>query len=161
MTWFREMELGKGTLGYKGETQEYYDSKRGLWTWTRMAIVAVLLGIGVMFALGSFSTTSTGTVTAVNAEGSQITVTTPDGRTGTIGVPTGTAPAVGTSEVVSILPWGRMVGGDITEQARWTGGAFILAGLVVAGWGVYRTATGYVAPTTVIAPELHGAGDRR
>ncbi len=157
----REHELGKGTLGYQGETQEYYDSKRGLWKWTRLAIVVVLLVLGALFFAGSFSTVASGTVTAVNQDKSECTVVLADGRTGTVVVPLGTAPSVGSAQVVSVLPWGRMVAGDITSQARLTGAMFLVAGLVVAGWGIYRTMTGYVAPTTVLAPEHHGVGDPR
>ena len=52
-TRFPEHQLGAGTLGYKGETREYYDSKRGLWAITRWVIVGLLLLVGAMFAWAS------------------------------------------------------------------------------------------------------------
>jgi hypothetical protein len=43
----REHQIGKGTLGYKGETAEYFESKRGLWDHFRWVLAAICLVLGV------------------------------------------------------------------------------------------------------------------
>lgn len=52
----REMQLGKGTIAYKGESPEYYAGKRGLWHRVgRPAFVVFLAIAGVIFLYASFT----------------------------------------------------------------------------------------------------------
>ena len=87
-TRFPEHQLGAGTLGYKGETREYYDSKRGLWAVTRWVIVGLLLVVGAMFAWASSAPVVSATVVSATEQPGTATnlvvVRLPDATVGTV-----------------------------------------------------------------------------
>ena len=123
-TRFPERELGKGTLGYKGETREYYDSKRGLWDVPQAA------------------------------EGTDVvSVRTADATTGDLVVATASAPEVGSTTSVVALPLGRLAPYDGTAPGRSTALVLLVAGGCMAAYSAYRVARPKAAVTTVLAPD--------
>lgn len=162
-TRFPERELGKGTLGYKGETREYYDSKRGLWDVARWVIVGVLLALGAAFLVASLSPVVSATVVSVTpqaAEGTDVvSVRTADGTTGDLVMATAFAPEVGSTTSVVALPLGRLAPYDGTAPGRSTALVLLVAGGCMAAYSAYRVARPKAAVTTVLAPD--DAYDRR
>ncbi len=137
----REMELGKGTIAYKGESPEYYAGKRGLWHHVgRPAFIAVLTIAGLMFLYASFTSSAVGTVTAFTpselGDKSSVSVVLPDGATGQVRVPYTETFAPGDEITVSVLPFGRMVYGSDEQQARYVGIAFLLGAGAMLAWGI-------------------------
>ena len=136
-----EMQLGKGTIAYKGESTEYYDGKRGLWQrYGRWAFVAFLALAGLIFLAASFTTSAVGRVTAVAPDptGNAVvaTVVLPDGNAGDVLMPVGTTWVAGDPITVSVLPLGRIVYGNDAEQARLVGIMFLAGAAVMVAWGV-------------------------
>ena len=137
----REMQLGKGTIAYKGESQEYYAGKRGLWQhYGRVGFVAFLAIVGLLFVYASFTMHAAGHVTSFtpgehNDKGT-ITVVLGDGREGSLLVPYSETFVPGDPITVSVLPMGRMVYGNDAEQARYAGIAFLLGAGVMVAWGI-------------------------
>ena len=137
----REMQLGKGTIAYQGESTQYYDGKRGLWQrYGRWAFVAFLTIAGLIFVFASFTTPAVGRVAAVapDSTGNAVvaTVALPDGRQGDVLMPVGTTWVTGDAITVSVLPLGRMVYGNDAEQARLVGLIFLVGAGVMVTWGV-------------------------
>jgi len=137
----REMQLGKGTIAYQGESTQYYDGKRGLWQrYGRWAFVAFLTIAGLIFVFASFTTPAVGRVAAVapDSTGNAVvaTVALPDGRQGDVLMPVGTTWVTGDAITVSVLPLGRMVYGNDAEQARLVGLIFLVGAGVMVAWGV-------------------------
>ena len=137
----REMQLGKGTIAYKGESQEYYDGKRGLWQrYGRVGFVAFLAVAGLLFVYASFTLSAVGQVTSftpgeLNDKGT-VSVVLTDGREGSLLVPYSESFVPGDKITVSVLPMGRMVYGNDAEQARYAGIAFLLGAGVMVAWGI-------------------------
>jgi len=137
----REMELGKGTIAYKGESPEYYAGKRGLWHRVgRPAFVACLAIAGLLFLYASFTSSAVGTVTAVTPgeldAKSSVSLVLPDGGTGQVLAPYTETFAPGDQITVSVLPLGRMVYGNDEQQARYVGIAFLLGAGAMLAWGI-------------------------
>jgi hypothetical protein len=137
----REMELGKGTIAYKGESREYYAGKHGLWHRVgRPAFIAVLALAGLIFVYASFTTAAVGTVTAFTsgelADKSSVSVVLPDGATGQVLVPYTETFTAGDQITVSVLPFGRMVYGNDAQQSRYAGIAFLLGAGAMLAWGI-------------------------
>ena len=137
----REMQLGKGTIAYQGESTQYYDGKRGLWQrYGRWAFVAFLTIASLIFVFASFTTPAVGRVAAVapDSTGNAVvaTVALPDGRQGDVLMPVGTTWVTGDAITVSVLPLGRMVYGNDAEQARLVGLIFLVGAGVMVTWGV-------------------------
>jgi hypothetical protein len=137
----REMQLGKGTIAYKGESKEYYDGKRGLWRrYGRAAFVALLTLVGLVFLYASFTMSAVGHVTSFTpgeaAGKGTVGVVLTDGREGSVLVPYSETFVPGDQITVSVLPMGRMVHGNDAEQARYAGIAFLLGAGVMVAWGI-------------------------
>ena len=137
----REMQLGKGTIAYKGESKEYYDGKRGLWQrYGRGAFIAFLTIVGLLFLYASFTSAAVGTVTAFTpgqlADKASVSVALSDGATGQVLVPYTETFAPGDPITVSVLPLGRMVYGNDAQQARYAGVAFLLGAGAMVAWGI-------------------------
>ena len=137
----REMELGKGTIAYKGESPEYFAGKRGLWQRVgRPAFIAVLAIIGVIFIYASFTSAAVGTVRAFTSaelgDKATVSVVLPDGATGQVLVPHTEMFAPGDRITVSVLPFGRIVYGNDEQQARYVGIAFLLGAGAMLAWGI-------------------------
>jgi hypothetical protein len=137
----REMQIGKGTIAYKGESPEYHAGKRGLWRRIgRPALIAVLAIVGLLFVYASFTSAAVGKVTAFAAgelaEKASVSVVLPDGATGQVLVPYGETFVAGDQITVSVLPLGRMVYGNDEQQARYVGIAFLLGAGVMVAWGI-------------------------
>jgi hypothetical protein len=137
----REMQIGKGTIAYKGESAEYHAGKRGLWQRVgRPAFIAVLAIVGVLFVYASFTSAAVGTVTAFApgqlANKASVGVVLPDGATGQVLVPDGATFVAGDRITVSVLPLGRMVYGNDEQQARYVGIAFLLGAGAMLTWGI-------------------------
>jgi hypothetical protein len=137
----REMQLGKGTIAYKGESKEYYDGKRGLWQrYGRGAFVAFLAVVGLVFVYASFTSTAVGRVTSFTPGGPgdkpTVAVVLADGAEGSVLVPFGETFVPGDPITVSVLPLGRMVHGNDAEQARYAGIAFLLGAAAMVAWGI-------------------------
>lgn len=153
----REREIGKGTLGYKGETREYYESKRGLWDRARWVLAAVCLALGAAFLVASASPVVQATVSSATDNGSAGTKTVvlvaPDGATSTVTVPYVEAPTVGSTAPAMELPGGRLVLGDHSAQGR--GAALVLLGLGVGITlrALWRIANPRPRTTTVLVPD--------
>jgi hypothetical protein len=64
------------------------------------------------------------------------TLVTPDGSTGTVSGLESLLPEVGDTTTVMVLPGGRVVLGDYTQQGRITGIAFLLIALGMVLWGI-------------------------
>ena len=67
----KEHQIGKGTLGYKGETAEYYESKRGLWDHFRWVLAAICLLLGAAFLVASASPVVSARVVSVTDNGAR------------------------------------------------------------------------------------------
>jgi hypothetical protein len=137
----REMQLGKGTIAYKGESPEYHAGKRGLWRRVgRPAFIVVLAIVGLVFVYASFTSAAVGTVTAFApgqlADKASVSVVLPDGATGQVLVPYTETFAPGDRITVSVLPLGRMVYGNDEQQARYVGIAFLLGAGAMLAWGI-------------------------
>ena len=137
----REMQLGKGTIAHKGESQEYYDGKRGLWQrYGRVGFVAFLAIVGLLFLYASVTIIAQGHVTSFTPGGpgakSTAAVVLADGRDGAVLVPYAEVLVPGDPITVSVLPMGRMVYGDNAEQARYAGLAFLLGAGAMVAWGI-------------------------
>jgi hypothetical protein len=137
----REMELGKGTIAYKGESPEYYAGKRGLWHRIgRPAFIAALTIAGLIFVYASFTSAAVGTVTAFTpselGDKASVSVVLPDGVTGQVLVPHTETFTTGDRITVSVLPFGRMVYGNDAQQARYAGLAFLLGAGAMLAWGI-------------------------
>ena len=65
----REHQIGRGTLGYKGETAEYYESKRGVWDHARWVLAAICLVLGTAFLVASASPVVQARVYSVTDDG--------------------------------------------------------------------------------------------
>jgi hypothetical protein len=156
---FPEHELGKGTLGYKGETREYYDSKRGLWDRFRWVLAAVLIAVGVIFLIGAASPVTTAQVVSVTdhddpaAPGTTVVVALPDGTSATVTVALTDRPAVGSGIVVTTLPGGRLSVGDHSTEGRNAGLLFVSLGLAIVAWAIYRIRRPRPEITTVLVPD--------
>ena len=137
----REMQLGRGTIAYQGESREYYDGKRGLWQrYGRVGFVAFLAIVGLLFAYASFTMTAVGQVTSFTSghlrDKGTATVVLADGREGSLLVPYSETLVAGDQITVSVLPMGRMVYGNDAEQARYAGIAFLLGAGAMVAWGI-------------------------
>ena len=137
----REMQLGKGTIAYKGESREYYDGKSGLWQrYGRVGFVAFLAIVGLLFVYASFTMTAVGQVTSFTSghlrDKGTATVVLADGREGSLLVPYSETLVAGDQITVSVLPMGRMVYGNDAEQARYAGIAFLLGAGAMVAWGI-------------------------
>lgn len=156
-TRFPEHELGKGTLGYKGETREYYDSKRGLWAVTRWVIAGVLALVGAAFLVASTSPVVDAHVVSVSPDPAggmdHVVVRTVDGTVGELTLPVYAAPAVGGATSVVALPLGRVAPYDGTAPGRSTGLVLLAAGAGVGAFSYYRVRRPKDAATTVLAPD--------
>ena len=163
MSGSKEHQLGKGTLGYKGETAEYYESKRGLWDRFRWVLAAVCLVIGIAFLVASTSPVVTATVLSVTQTASSdpsvavstndVVLLAPDGATTTVTTSFATSPAVGSTQSAMQLPGGRLVLGDYSAQGRGAGLLFVALGLGVALMAVWRIRRPKPQTTTVLAPD--------
>jgi len=137
----REMQLGRGTIAYQGESREYYDGKRGLWQrYGRVGFVAFLAIVGLLFVYASFTMTAVGQVTSFTSghlrDKGTATVVLADGREGSLLVPYSETLVAGDQITVSVLPMGRMVYGNDAEQARYAGIAFLLGAGAMVAWGI-------------------------
>jgi hypothetical protein len=136
----REMQIGTGTIAYKGESPEYHAGKRGLWRRVgRPAFIVVLAIIGLLFVYASFTSAAVGKVTGYApgelADKASVSVVLPDGGTGQVLVPDGQTFVAGDRITVSVLPLGRMVYGNDEQQARYVGIAFLLGAGAMLAWG--------------------------
>jgi hypothetical protein len=157
---FSENHIGEGTLGYKGETAEYYESKRGVWAVARWFIAAVLIATGAAFLVASASAlvdTRVISVSPGDTDGtSRVVLITPEGITAEVSMPVTDAPAVGAHQVAMALPGGKLVAGDYTEQGRFTGLLLVGVGLGMILWAVWRIRKPKPAMTTVLVdPEVY------
>ncbi|HET7900340.1 MAG TPA: hypothetical protein VFL59_04080 [Candidatus Nanopelagicales bacterium] len=156
-TRFPEHQLGQGTLGYKGETREYYDSKRGLWAVTRWVIVGLLLAVGAMFLWASTAPVVQASVVSVTeqpATGTNVVVVRlPDESVGTVVLSTVGTPAVGGTTAVRLLPFGRIAPEDGNGVGRSAAVVLLTAGLVMGAYSAYRLVRPKPAVTTVLAPD--------
>jgi hypothetical protein len=156
-TRFPERELGKGTLGYKGETREYYDSKRGLWDVTRWVIVGVLLVLGAGFLVASASPVVDARIVSVTQDQAtgldDVVVLMPDGSQATIPAPVYAVTGVGDALQVVALPLGHVALYDGTAPGRSTGLVLLVAGACMAAYSLYRVRRPKPAVTTVLAPD--------
>ncbi|HEY5137401.1 MAG TPA: hypothetical protein VIJ41_16550 [Candidatus Nanopelagicales bacterium] len=153
----REHQIGKGTLGYKGETAEYFESKRGLWDHFRWLLAAICLVLGVAFLVASASPVVAARVVSVTDDGAAgtntVVLVAPNGATAAVTVAYADTPAVGASEQATQLPGGRLILGDHSAQGR--GAALIF--LALGGGIVLRAAWRIRHPrprqTTVLVPD--------
>ena len=136
----REHQLGEGTIKYRGESRDYYLSKAGVWRKARWVIAGILAVLGVMFLVGSSAQVVQATVVSVSAPDDMgravATLVTPDGSSGTVGGLESLLPEVGDTATAMVLPGGRVVLGDRTEQGRIIGIAFLLIALGMVLWGI-------------------------
>jgi hypothetical protein len=157
MRWFTESWLGKGTLGYKGETAEYYESKRGLWDRFRWVLAAICLVLGAAFLVASASPVVSAQVLSVRddpaAGATRVVLLTPDGATVDVTMPYADAPAVGSAQPVMQLPGGRLVAGDYTERGRAAGILFLALGVGIALRALWRIRHPRPRVTTVLVPD--------
>jgi hypothetical protein len=161
----REHQIGKGTLGYHGETAEYYESKRGVWDVARWVIAAVLLVIGVGFLVASTSPIVTARVVAVvddpAAGADQVTLVAPDGASTTVTRSYADSYRIGDLVEVRSLPGGRLVPGDLATEGRGAAAIFLTIGIAMIGWAVYRVVRPRQRTTTVLAPDdVYALGPR-
>ena len=156
-TRFPEHQLGAGTLGYKGETREYYESKRGLWAITRWVIVGLLLLVGAMFAWASTAPVVTATVVSATeqpATGSNLVVVRlPDATVGTLVLPNISTPAPGGTTLVRLLPFDRIAPEDGNGFGHSAAVVFLTIGLGMAAYSAYRVVRPKPVYTTVLAPD--------
>ncbi len=156
-TRFPEHQLGKGTLGYQGETREYYASKRGLWAVTRWVIVGLLLGFGAMFLWASAAPVVTATVVSATeqpATGTNLVVVRlPDQSVGTLVLANVATPSVGAATEVRLLPFGRIAADDGDGVGRSAAVVLLTAGLVMAAYSAFRVVRPKPRTTTVLAAD--------
>ena len=161
----REHQLGEGTIKYRGESREYYLSKAGLWRKARWVIAGILAVLGLMFVVASSAQVVQATVGSVSAPDDMgratATLVTPDGSSGTAGGLESLLPEVGDTVTVMVLPGGRVVLGDYTEQGRITGIAFLLIALGMVLWGIRQDRVRGTGPriTGPVDPRI-GDGDQ-
>ncbi len=159
-----EHQLGKGTLGYKGETAQYYASKRGLWDRFRWVLAAACLVIGAAFLIASFSPSVTVRVVSVTANvpsendfssapTNSVVLVAPDGSTTTLSVPSISTPAVGSTQQAMRLPGGRRVLGDYTNEGRGAALIFLATGAGIVLMAVWRIRRPTPLTTTVLVPD--------
>jgi hypothetical protein len=157
MARFPEHSLGKGTLGYRGETAEYYESKRGLWDVARWVVAGLLLVVGAAFLAASASPVVTVTVVSVTDDGAAGTNTVvlraPDGSSSTVAVTYASTPEVGSSQQAMELQGGRLVLGDPSLTGRIAGLVLVGIGLTMVLWAVHRIRHPRPQVTTVLAPD--------
>ncbi len=153
----REHQLGKGTLGYKGETGEYYESKRGLWDTFRWVLAVVCLALGAAFLVASASPVVSARVTSVTDNGSAgtntVVLVAPDGTASSVTIPYADTPAVGSSEQASLLPGGRLVLGDHSTQGRGAALIFLAIGIGIVARALWRIRDPRHPATTVLVPD--------
>jgi hypothetical protein len=153
----REHQIGKGTLGYKGETAEYYESKRGLWDRARWVIAAVCLLLGAAFLVASASPVVPTRVASVTDDGvsgtNSVVLVAPDGATATVTMPYADTPAVGSTQQAMQLPGGRLILGDPSAQGRGAAVVLIALGLGIIARAWWRIRHPRPLPTTVIVPD--------
>lgn len=154
---FPEHELGKGTLGYKGETREYYDSKRGLWDVTRWVIAGVLLVVGAAFLWAAASPVVPATVVSVTEREltgtNLVVVRTADGTVAAITLPLTATPSVGAATPVRLLPLGRVAPDDGSSTGLSTAMLLLVGGAALAGFSAWRVRHPKPLVTTVLAPD--------
>ena len=154
---FKEHQIGKGTLGYKGETAEYYESKRGLWDHFRWVLAAICLLLGAAFLVASASPVVSARVVSVTDNGAggtnTVVLVAPDGATAAVTIGYADTPAVGATEQAMQLPGGRLILGDQSAQGR--GAALILLGLAlgIVLRALWRIRHPRPQMTTVIVPD--------
>lgn len=157
MRWFTESWLGKGTLGYKGETAEYYDSKRGLWDRFRWVLAAICLVLGAAFLIASTSPVVSAQVLSVSddpsAGANRVVLLTPDGATVAVTMSYVDTPAVGAAEPVMQLPGGRLVAGDYTAKGRGAAVVFLALGAGIVLRALWRIRHPRPPVTTVLVPD--------
>jgi hypothetical protein len=154
---FPEHSLGKGTLGYKGETAEYYESKRGLWDVARWVIAGLLIVVGAAFLVAAASPVVPVTVVSVTDDGgsgtSTVVLRAPDGSTSSVTVTYASTPEVGSTQQALELPGGRLVLGDPSLTGRIAGVVLVGIGLLIVLWAVRRIRHPRPRVTTVLAPD--------
>lgn len=157
MSGSKEHQLGKGTLGYKGETAEYYESKRGLWDRFRWVLAAVFIAVGAAFLVASASPTVSATVVSVTDNPSSgtntVVLVAPDGTTASTSVAYTDTPAVGSTRPALQLPGGRLVLGDYSAQGRGAGLLFLAIGIGIVVMAVVRIRRPKPLTTTVLVPD--------
>jgi hypothetical protein len=163
MSGSKEHQLGKGTLGYKGETAEYYESKRGLWDRFRWVLAAVCLVVGAAFLVASASPIVTATVlsvtrsatddSSVEASTNDVVLLAPDGATTTLTLSSAGSPPVGSAQPAMQLPGGRLVLGDYSAQGRGAGLLFLALGLGIVLMALWRIRHPKPQTTTVLVPD--------
>jgi hypothetical protein len=153
----KEHQLGKGTLGYKGETAEYYESKRGLWDRFRWVLAGVCLVMGVAFLVASASPIVSATVLSVTDNGtggtSSVVLLAPDGASTTVSISYASTPTVGSTEAAMQLPGGRLVLGDYSSQGRGAGLLFLALGIGIVLMALWRIRHPKPQTTTVLVPD--------
>lgn len=156
-TRFPEHQLGAGTLGYKGETREYYDSKRGLWAVTRWVIVGLLLVVGAMFAWASSAPVVSATVVSATEQPGTATnlvvVRLPDATVGTVVLANISTPAAGGTTQVRLLPFDRIAPEDGSGLGRSAAVVLLTIGVGMAAYSAYRVVRPKPLVTTVLAPD--------
>jgi len=153
----REHQIGKGTLGYKGETAEYYESKRGLWDHFRWVLAAIFLVLGAAFLVASTSPVVEAGVVSVTDNGADGTNTVllvaPNGATATVTIAYADTPSVGVSEEAMQLPGGRLILGDHSAQGRDAAVIFIALGVGIVLRAIWRIRHPRPQSTTVLVPD--------
>lgn len=153
----REHQIGRGTLGYKGETAEYYESKRGVWDRARWVLAAICLVLGTAFLVASASPVVQARVYSVTDDGAagtnSVVLIAPDGATSTVTVSYADTPAVGSSKLAMELPGGRLVLGDHTAQGRSAAIVFLGLGVGIVLRALWRIRHPRPQVTTVLVPD--------
>jgi hypothetical protein len=153
----QEHQIGKGTLGYKGETAEYYESKRGLWDHFRWVLAAICLVLGATFFVASASPVVEARVVSLSdnaADGTNtVVLVAPDGATAAVTVAYADTPAVGASEQAMQLPGGRLILGDHSAQGRDAALIFLALGIGIVLRALWRIRHPRAQATTVLVPD--------
>jgi len=153
----REHQIGKGTLGYKGETAEYYESKRGLWDRFRWVLAAICLVLGVAFLVASGSPVVEARVVSVTDNGpdgtNTVVLVASDGATAAVTIAYADTPAVGASEAAMRLPGGRLILGDHSAQGRDAALIFLALGVGIVLRALWRIRHPRPRTTTVLVPD--------
>ena len=157
MSGVREHQLGKGTLGYKGETAEYYRSKRGLWDVARWVIAAVCIVVGAAFLYAASSPVVQARVVYIVDHGvsgtNGVVLVAPDGASSTVTVSYASTPAIGSTQLAQELPGGRLVIGDQSATGRGAGLLFLALGMGMAAFSFWRMRHPKQRVTTVLVPD--------
>lgn len=155
--WFTEARLGLGTLGYKGETAEYYESKRGLWDRFRWVLAGACLALGVAALVASATPVVSARVVSVvdnpSAAANRVELLAPDGATATVTMSYADTPSVGDIRPAMKLPGGRLVDGDHTGSSRTVAVLFLALGAGIVARAVWRIRHPRPQVTTVIVPD--------